>query len=344
MHRSSRAELRLALQLAGQLQQSPVPNVPSVPQVLWNRLTQLQRQIAVANQRGWRVAVNCCVAELRQTLETLLLELARLQTAVQPQSSTYRATARQMLADLESLREEFPQFEVDHQAQELVVQTESIELDEVYLGPFEIRLSYAATAALGLGDYRVVALDPQPAASDHEVVHPHVRHESLCEGDAQSAIRSALQQGRLFDFFTLVAAVLRTYNSGSPYVTLSEWFGTPCADCAAGVSDDERWLCENCSSCLCGDCMVRCTDCDDAHCHECTMGCSYCDDRCCRSCLQPCRDCQQLFCSACLDDYERCPNCDEPDESTESEDEEETTTAPDATVHTDGLGETAVLA
>ncbi|MCB9953658.1 MAG: hypothetical protein H6824_22020 [Planctomycetaceae bacterium] len=333
----------MALQLAAQLQQSPVPHVPALPQVLWNRLVQLQRQIEAANQRGWRVAATCCLAELRQTLETLLLELARLQTAARPPSSPYRATARQILSDLEALRDEFPDVEVDRLDQELVVWTESIELDEVYLGPFEIRLSYATTASSELGDYRVVALDPQPAVSDHEVVHPHVRHGSLCEGDAQSAIRSALEQGRVFDFFTLVAHVLRTYNAGSPYVALSEWFGTPCADCAAGVSDDERWLCENCSSCLCGDCTVRCAECDDSHCHECTTSCTDCDDRCCRSCLKPCPDCQQLFCSGCLQEDERCHDCHEAHEATE-EIEDESPETSDTPVHTDRVGEAAIPA
>ena len=47
--------------------------------------------------------------------------------------------------------------------------------------------------------------------------------ERLCEGDGRSAIRQALAQGRLLDFFMLVAGGLRTYNAESPFVALEIW-------------------------------------------------------------------------------------------------------------------------
>ena len=40
----------------------------------------------------------------------------------------------------------------------------------------------------------------------------------------------ALRAGRLLDFFQIVSRILETYNSGSAYVSLSHWNGSPCAD------------------------------------------------------------------------------------------------------------------
>ena len=73
----------------------------------------------------------------------------------------------------------------------------------------------------------MIAEDPHPAHSDDSVTHPHVQSEGVCEGDAKLPIRNALSQLRLLDFFQIVGSLLRTYNSGSPYVALL-MTGTEC--------------------------------------------------------------------------------------------------------------------
>ena len=57
----------------------------------------------------------------------------------------------------------------------------------------------------------MIALDPSPAASNSETTHPHVQTNQLCEGDGRSAIRHAMREGRLLDFFVLVRQILQTY-------------------------------------------------------------------------------------------------------------------------------------
>ena len=81
------------------------------------------------------------------------------------------------------------------------------------LGPFEIRLDWGSLS--DPNPYSVVALDPNSAASNDEVTHPHVKDEHLCEGEGHSAIRAALAECRLLDFFMLVSQVLHTYGQGS---------------------------------------------------------------------------------------------------------------------------------
>src|SRR4029078_3338290 len=99
----------------------------------------------------------------------------------------------------------------------LSVITEAILLDGVYLGPFEIQLNWSRAPDSDRICYRVMAEDPHPAESRDNVTHPHVMDELLCEGDGKHAIRLALSEGRLLDFFTLVAGLLRTHQPESPF-------------------------------------------------------------------------------------------------------------------------------
>src|SRR5690606_20967014 len=103
----------------------------------------------------------------------------------------------------------------------LSVTTEPITLEGVYLGPFRIELDVDDLAAGECADYRVIALEPNPAASNCDVTHPHIQDEQLCEGEGRPLIRRALGEGRILDFFEFVASVLRAYNPESPYVSLS---------------------------------------------------------------------------------------------------------------------------
>ena len=103
--------------------------------------------------------------------------------------------------------------EIDFEEHEIAVTTEPITLEGIFLGPFEIRLDWER-----LGNslpYRIKALDPHPAAANEDVTHPHVQNEQLCEGDGRVGHPQRLREGRLGDFFLLVAQVLRTYGKGS---------------------------------------------------------------------------------------------------------------------------------
>src|SRR5690606_36516860 len=134
-------------------------------------------------------------------------------------------TLRLLLEELQSLPDEFDDVHIDWLTKILRVRTERIVLEDVDLGPFEIRL---ALDQLGCDQpYSVIALDPcRPGCCD-DVTHPHVQSNTLCEGEGRYAIARALEQGRLCEFFLLVVQILRTYNAGSAYVRLSDWQGSP---------------------------------------------------------------------------------------------------------------------
>ena len=219
------------------------------------------------------------------------------------------ASSRDIHADLVALYKEFDSASFDLRRHTVSATTEPIELEGTYLGPFEIRLDWNELGNGSSHHYQVIALDANPAATNESVTHPHVQDEAVCEGEGRPLIREALKQGRLFDFFVIVANLLRTYNSGSPYVSLAEWHGVACTDCGTTVCDDERWTCEECETTVCGECYFNCPGCDHIYCSECVTRCEDCDESHCGACLKQCSRCHEPFCKGCLQDNERCSNC-----------------------------------
>ena len=202
----------------------------------------------------------------------------------------------------------------------LSVVTEPIILEGMDLGRFEIALDVEGDPRRIWGSYEVIALDPSPAASNPETTHPHVQTNQLCEGDGRSAIRRALREGRLLDFFVLVRQILRTYNAASAYVSLEHWSGVECRDCGELVGEDDRDYCEPCGTDICSNCSYTCAACGRGCCSECIETCSGCEERFCPGCLDPCAGCREPFCQECLTD-EKCSSCREDDQEEDREPE-----------------------
>jgi hypothetical protein len=330
--------LRLAAAVRAELvRRQAVPPSIELPEEAWGRCVLLRRQCRRAEYRAWHLAA----AELRRDLAYAVADLkARvdaLATAVPCIDRTSPiASVSDLYEDLLSLGQEFDQLDFDVRGGWLSVTTETVTLQGIYLGPFEIRLDWRRVTTEPA--YRVIARDPHPAESRENVTHPHVMDERMCEGEGRMAIRQALQQGRLLDFFTLVARGLRTYNADSPFVGLEIWYGATCADCGAVVNDDEGYACELCSAVVCGGCESSCGSCEDHCCSECSNLCAVCNDNYCRRCLQPCAACRQRVCGDCLNQDERCTNCHEEDEPTPD------AAAAEAAVQPHGLGQAPVSA
>ncbi|MCA8996350.1 MAG: hypothetical protein KDA80_05190, partial [Planctomycetaceae bacterium] len=282
----------------------------------WQRLYQRARG------RGWNGAARHCLRQLLSAnvqlavavnagQERLLVEERRQQQTI--------PSERMVVDELRSLASEFEQVAYDRQSQELVAVTEPITLDEVDLGPFEIRLQLNGIDKLC---YRIVALDNRSARGSSRVSHSHVQDETLCEGDGHHAIAVALEEGRLGDFFLLVRQILRTYNSASAYVYLSDWDNVTCTDCGDSVVPSESSGCDRCEETLCESCCCLCDHCDATLCNQCREGCLGCDDRFCTNCLSACADCEEPCCPECLFEG-RCPDCHTSYEESHEIDEDE---------------------
>jgi len=297
-----------------------------LPEYSWQQLQRLRRQLVRAHQRGWHLAAKTLFRNLADALQRAEYELEgavrRIETYRKPRQVSSPAEIYRDILDLE---QEFDGLQLDRSSHELVVTTDPIVLDSIDLGRFEVRLDWSQVGSPSQ-PYRVVALDPHPAARNEDVTHPHVQDERLCEGDGRAAIASALSDGRLYDFFTLVFQVLHTYGRGSAYVELDKWDGVLCDDCGDSMDEEESYGCQRCGRTLCSSCAGSCPKCQESYCADCLCQCADCGEDHCRSCLAACPACRQRFCEDCLDEG-LCRSClektHEEDQDDDSDDDPE---------------------
>jgi hypothetical protein len=312
----------------------------------WQRLIAVHRQITMALACGWHAAARIRAGQLSDYLDEHQRAIRYFLDNVPPARAPRRlSTAAEIYRELVALQQEPFEIEIDLKARRVSVRTEPIELDSIPLGRFEIRLEWPQLPD-PLEAYRIVALDPNPAASDDTVTHPHVRDERLCEGDGRAGIRSALAEGRLYDFFTIVDRLLHTYARGQAFVELSQWSGTRCTDCAAIVVDDDGSSCERCNATICCDCTSSCRHCDRVCCASCIDSCWQCEESTCPHCLEPCSQCQACVCPDCLTN-QLCRDCYETEsesKNNKSQPSQPVSPVADAEVYADRLGQAPVSA
>jgi hypothetical protein len=259
---------------------------------------------------------------------TIQLSVERITTGRQSRGRDLRT----LFAELTALADQFDQVEIEDGA--VGVTTEPIVLDGIELGRFAIRLDVDRVGADC--PYRVVAREPNPAASSSETTHPHVNAEKLCPGEGRVPIAAALKEGRLYDFFLLVNQILQTYSPGNAFVELDRWHGRPCHDCDCQVDEDDACTCYDCEETVCGDCLQACGGCGDGYCSGCIQRCERCAEFSCGGCLKVCTHCRRDVCESCREDG-LCETCRE--ELEEQIDEE---TSPDAETEPTTAAEPAV--
>jgi len=250
------------------------------------RLTTESRKMEASVKRGWLSAAQRCCRNVDNLLGEVGYCLSKTRPlTVKPLKEIPKLP--QVVDALNGLQDEFGDIEFDASRNTISVITEPITLEDVYLGPFKIQLELNKLDQLYYSSpYSVIALEPNPAATDHEITHPHVSGQKLCEGEGSAAIKTALEDGRIFDFFTIVRSILNTYSPDSPYVTLHNWDGTTCYDCGCTVSSDDCYYCEYCEHEYCDQCSTYCRHCEESVCLGCSGQCSYCEEMLCRNCVR----------------------------------------------------------
>lgn len=285
-----------------------------------HRLQALCRQLETAIGRGWSAATG----KVLETAECILRDAPHHSSEANQaiaQASPQKVMLGDVLAELRQCQEEFGSLQFSPEGPSLSITTDAIELEDTYLGEFQIELDLSRLTEPRHGSiYRIIALDPHPACSNNSVTHPHVSDERLCEGDASAAIGAALACGRLFDFFSLVKGVLATYNPNSPYVSLNDWSGVSCHDCGYTTDPDELHYCSSCEEDYCGECISYCRRCDEGTCRGCLEECNACGELVCPSCKLSCPECGRLICNTCHEE-QQCTCVQELQESKENEDE-----------------------
>ena len=284
------------------------------------RYLNLCRSVAKAHSRKWLAAARNLSAQATTALEYLHYEIESRRRQRHDESQPISSLG-DIVRDLQQIEDEFHGWEFDDETGTLSVETDSIELEGVYLGPFEIQLRLRDLSRSDLlSTFDIIAKEPNGAGGRDTVTHPHVSEQRLCAGDAMVPIQGALQTGRICDFFILVRSVLQTYNPQSAYVRLEEWNGEPCHDCGYLMDDDSGFYCEFCEHNFCESCTSYCSQCETAACMGCMETCPECSERACPNCMKTCQECGHTCCEGCLTDG-LCPSCHEEQENQHDSDE-----------------------
>jgi hypothetical protein len=288
-------------------------------------VTHDSRQLGVAITKGWLAASEQCCQSIDRHLNEIPYAISKLQTLLDRRQKEV-PTLSAMVEELKALEAEFDDVAFNGEEHALCVVTEPITLEDVYLGPFRILLDLDRLGELYQKvPYYIVAIEPHPAANDEAITHPHVSNEVLCEGDGGAAIRAALEEGRLSDFFSMVRSVLTTYNPDSPYVPLADWDGVACYDCGYVMDSESSYSCSYCGNAVCDNCSRVCANCGEIVCGECVSHCEICDRSLCPECAKTkCSECESVCCESCISDG-LCPECKEEKENNDEEQQSETT-------------------
>lgn len=290
-----------------------------LPEHSWQQVQRLKRQAVLANERGWHLAERTLLHDLTDSLRRFQYEVEgsvrQVETHRKPRPEVSPA---EIYRDILAVQQEFEGCEIDLGSHEFSVTTDPIVLEDITFGRFKVCLNWNQIGTCRQ-PYRVVALDPHPAARNQDVTHPHVQDEQLCEGDGRAAIASALTDCRLYDFFTLVSQVLHSYGKGSAFVETDKWNGILCDGCGDTMDEEDRYCCQHCGNTLCPSCVLSCQHCQDSYCSECLGQCAACGDDHCSSCLAPCSACGKRFCDDCLEE-DLCRSC---FEKTQDEDQDD---------------------
>jgi hypothetical protein len=280
-------------------------------------------RLVMARRHGLSLVLPMLKEDMLARVEDLHQVLDRLRNLLQEKSCREVPSASSLAAELRQLEVEFGGLEVHSKQKAISVTTDPIHLEGINLGPFVIKLCWDRLKEDWDREcFDIIALDPNPASSDEDVTHPHVKDQVLCAGNAAMSINKALEEGRLADAFILVRSVLVTYNPNSPHVSLDAWNGRECYDCGTCLSEDEAWSCDCCDHDSCEDCIKECTSCHIYRCPDCMGQCQvckrpFCDKclrisshssrKCCCSCLRPCPCCSRLAAKDELDNPQSCP-------------------------------------
>ncbi len=341
MKNKIKQDYRAAVDILHALQGIPAPKPMTSLDDSFDQCRRWRRRLEQATAKNWTAAAKDAADQLRGALDILRMRATHaIDDLTRLTKPRLEPTATSVFRDIEALRGEFEEVSIDRASQRITVQTSCISLEYVELGSFEICLNWKFIK--DSSPYDVLAVDPNCPSSNDSVTHPHVQGDSLCEGEGADAIRRALDEGRIYDFFCIVDQVLRNYNSGSAYVQIEDWNGVSCKACGDNVDQDEVVGCCKCETELCLDCSTCCESCVDRFCSECISSCKCCGDDVCQMCLKSCDDCGDSFCKTCLFEG-TCDDC-ITKQNEAIEDEEATSEPPQPAVHSVRDGKVAVPA
>ena len=167
-----RSVLRVAALIRNQIAQRQQDGDPvCLPEQPWANMKRLIRQIALAKSRGWHRAARLLNENLLREIQYCRDRLLELVPPLKERAARKEPPKEsEIFREIMALEEEFDTVECDPASADLWVTTEPIVLEGIDLGRFDIRLDWNRSSSSS--PYRVVALEPNPAAANESVTHP----------------------------------------------------------------------------------------------------------------------------------------------------------------------------
>ena len=281
------------------------------------RVSNLSFQRHFCFQHNFAFVTNHINQRIESVLSVIAAEIDSIRQIINPPATI---TFRDILAELNAIEADFGELKFDFREKYLVIMTDAITLEDVDLGAFDI---YLPILADGRHYVKAIARDPNPAANDSKVTHPHVSSNIICLGDGKTAVWNSIRDGRFSDAFQLCVNILNTYNPSSPYIKLEEWDGgddtVSCQNCDEECNEEEiyhcymcdKYVCDscysgrcshhNCHTSMCVSCEEKCYRCETGFCseHDDLIKCNKCEESFCKDCISSCNICDEWYCHRC---------------------------------------------
>lgn len=277
------------------------------------------RHIGIMNRQVYATISEEMIQDLKDIIVRNVNNCLALMQAMTSEEASYVPSTKEAIQELTVINNEWS--EVTYKQGILSVNIGNVSLtdgiEEVDLGDFILCLNIDDPTGPKL---KVIAVNPIKGSMGY--YHPHIKDESLCEGDGKDIMRDALRHGRLEDYFRIAESIVRTYNEDSPYEPLQDWYNPDrenqicCDRCDDWICIDEMYCCDECNVNFCYECgtINECKQCDQCCCEKCLSACIDCGQSICGSCRDNCHDCKGTYCvncmSICIDCHiYHCPGC-----------------------------------
>lgn len=174
------------------------------------------------------------------------------------------------------------------------------------LGRFKIIIDFKTDIAARSYEHMIYmeALEPNCSPGEDNLVHPHVRGNEPCLGEAVGLMQEPFVQGQIESVFLILNSMLKTYNPISPYRTMEEWYDEAheCSWCGNGLGEDEGYCCNDCGTSICDSCCWWCARCEEYYCESHSgFRCGWCEDTICGGCYHnECKVCVASLCESCI--------------------------------------------
>lgn len=218
-------------------------------------------------------------------------------------------TLKFIVEELKAIISEFDGLEIDDKNISVIMGPYFIE--GVEFGRFKIKFNFNDVGKMYPELYppKVTALEPNyPENNDDINPHPHVNYNNICIGDGERAIARSVRGCRIYDYFTMIDAVLKTLGP-EPYISILAWTGEKCRDCGLFYEPGAGVNCEKCDKEFCENCTFKCCSLSFNKCGRCSseFSCRHCGVYICAECVRVCIKCRDNYCEGHVkDDWHRC--------------------------------------